>query len=322
MLFSKNTQAPAQTAKSQPLDLHPIVHVADSLSSYQKQLTVSEVHSLNELQEIETAFRTVLEENAALREKLDSFHELFRTVSESSGQFATVREDISRSVGQAQQQVTDLKGSATEVQEHFVGIQSTFDDFSMSVQNIKECMTRIIAIANQTTILALNASIEAARAGEQGRGFAVVAEEVKNLANQIKQLVSTVEGSIREVETGTEKMNENISTSQHALSQSLSNVDSTYQMFDRITDAAGGAESVQQQIRDVLDASEEKLSEVADSFQVTERQFQNVQEHIELANELGTTKSSLFEDMENLLSQIPPLARELEKEAVITGQPD
>ena len=43
-------------------------------------------------------------------------------------------------------------------------------------------------------MLALNASIEAARAGEQGRGFAVVANEVKNLAEEIKTLVSTVEG--------------------------------------------------------------------------------------------------------------------------------
>lgn len=41
-------------------------------------------------------------------------------------------------------------------------------------------------------MLVPNASIEAVRAGEQGKGFAVVAEEVKKLANAIKELVGTV----------------------------------------------------------------------------------------------------------------------------------
>lgn len=74
------------------------------------------------------------------------------------------------------------------MQDSFLEIQSTFTDFQTSVQKIKECMNQIISIANQTNMLALNASIEAARAGEQGKGFAVVAEEVKILQVQSKTL--------------------------------------------------------------------------------------------------------------------------------------
>ena len=60
------------------------------------------------------------------------------------------------------------------------------------VQHIEELTNTIIAIANQTSLLSLNASIEAARAGENGKGFAVVAEEVRKLAEQSHDAVGSI----------------------------------------------------------------------------------------------------------------------------------
>ena len=156
-------------------------------------------------------------------------------MNEASEQFVTVRDDISRTVGQAQDEVKILKNSSMEVETRFGEMGTTFTELQESVEQIKQRMSRIVSIADQTNILAINASIEAARAGEKGKGFAVVAMEVKKLADEIKDLAAEVDSGLKDVEKGTDKLSDSIDTSRQALGQSLDKVEETYKMFDKIT---------------------------------------------------------------------------------------
>lgn len=83
-------------------------------------------------------------------------------------------------------------------------------------------------------------------------------------------------------------------------------------MFDEIITAAGSAEVVQKQIKSTVYSSQERLREFKQLFADTEAQYNEVVGHIDKASELNTTKSSMFEDMDNMLAQIIPIIDELE----------
>ncbi len=311
-MFGKKKKEITAVQPSKTIDTHPISHVADSILEYQKQLAQREVESLDEMAEVQKAFELARQENGNLRDQMEELSVVFANVGQIATRFDSVKNQIGESVEVAQNRVNQLKNSSAEMQSSFGEIQNAFAGVQTSVQQIKDCMQQIISIANQTNMLALNASIEAARAGEQGRGFAVVATQVKNLAGEIKDLVGAVESSIADVEKGTTQLSANIEDSRATFGQNVEDVNEAYGVFDQIIEAADGAKSVQQEIEQVAASSEQKLEQVRNSFDSEEDKFGQVLAHIERANALGTTKSSMFEDMTNLVSQLKPMAEEIQ----------
>jgi len=312
MLFQKKNRKNKKEAPRKEKGLYPVLYVINVLKNYQKELVQKEVESLRELGLVGSSFNSVLGEADNFQQKLEDFEETFANITDVSGQFENVKEGITDSVLQAQKEIEWLKTNSQQVEGCFDQMENTFEDLKGSVEKIRQCMSSIVSIADQTNILAINASIEAARAGEKGKGFAVVATEVKKLADEIKFLAKDVDQGVYAVESGTNELNASIHTSRQALSHNMEMVDETRVMFDSITQAADGAIQVQTEISHVIDDSRRALHILRGFFDQIRTQYQGVVKHIRNASHLGTTKSTMFEDVDNLLSQIPPVIREEE----------
>lgn len=91
------------------------------------------------------------------------------------------------------------------VREKVQTIAQTILDLSNQTQQVGEITSVVNTLAQQSKMLALNASIEAAKAGEAGKGFAVVAIEVKNLAEQSEQSTAQVQKILEDIRVGAER---------------------------------------------------------------------------------------------------------------------
>lgn len=133
----------------------------------------------------------------------------------------------------------ELKNS-TEIQnELIVETASEVKSLSEAVDNIDEIIVSISDIADQTSLLSLNASIEAARAGEAGKGFAVVAEEVAELAKQSQNSTKEIAMILNDIKEKADKTTELMDSINKGMKLQSATVEETLKIFEDITKADG-----------------------------------------------------------------------------------
>ena len=101
-------------------------------------------------------------------------------------------------------QVTDTSTKCGDTANGASIAERELDALTQAIAQVGDIIESINEVADQTNLLALNATIEAARAGDLGKGFAVVAAEVKQLANQTKEMTQSIFETVSTVRSSSE----------------------------------------------------------------------------------------------------------------------
>ena len=191
-------------------------------------------------------------------------------------------------------------------------------ELSKEIERINQLTGGIVEIAEQTELLALNASIEAARAGEQGKGFAVVAGEISGLAQQSNGLASDIMEttiSIRKVtedalgclEKTVEFLEGTILSDYQNFMQVcgvyLDNSEEIEENMRKIDEAVDVLHSMTLEITDGVNEISESINESTEGISDVENQAKKIMEMVIDVYELSDQTKSSADDLRQIVDQ-------------------
>ncbi|HET6532244.1 MAG TPA: methyl-accepting chemotaxis protein [Actinoplanes sp.] len=196
-----------------------------------------------------------------------------QTVAAGAEEMGASIRDISQNAAEAAR----VGDSAVTIAERTNETVGKLGESSLEIGNVIKVIT---SIAEQTNLLALNATIEAARAGEAGKGFAVVASEVKDLAQETAKATEEISARVEAIQGDTRGAVEAIAQITHVISKIneyqtaiASAVEqqtaTTSEMNRSVTEAATGSGDIANNISGVAEATRAAAAGIAESQQAT-----------------------------------------------------
>lgn len=274
--------------------------------------------SLTQSKTIDNLNETVDQLSASVQEIAENATSLAMVVSETKDSSMEAEQKMNETVTVAESGKSDMEkvGEAMNViQSSINSLQESIDEVGTASSEINNIVSMIGEIADETNLLALNASIEAARAGDAGRGFAVVASEIGGLADDSNKSVQKIQGLIDQVtslvaetvEKAKQSVDE-ISSSSELVNQAVNTFDTIYDNIINANHVVNNMASSMSQVESVATNVAAITEEQAASAEVISGNAGNIAaESQNITNDsekVADTAKELADTSENLMTQI------------------
>ena len=298
--------------------LATIVETVDSMNSsvaeindVVEQLNTSSVETMDAMKEVSSGVNDTAE---AVQSQLEMTTEIQDNIDEVRGAadvIATNMGEAMQEIKEGSRSIDDLikyVGSSEEAGSKVVNDLEELNRHTDEMHNITELIN---SVADQTSLLALNASIEAARAGEAGKGFAVVADEITKLADQTSEATGNITGLIDNLSTKLKEVVESINKLMESNEEQNNCASGAYENFKKITESTNEVNERSQQLEESVQKLAKANASIVESVQTVSAVSEEVSAHAsetlvssekneEIVRSVKTLAESLSEDTKRL----------------------
>lgn len=229
--------------------------------------------------------------------KMSIIKTLAEQSSENTDAFRILIEQINASSNQGQALVQKLDDNSEITRREINEIAAQTEATHQASLEIQTAAEFIASIAEETNLLALNASIEAARAGEQGRGFAVVAEQIKKLAEQASSSAQNIDAVIKNLLSESDKTVECMNRVQEITQTENHEIKETHQLFitlgNDIAKASNEIHTISNNLTELSHAEKAIMAEIDSLTASTQETAASTEEITASSEELTSTAETL-----------------------------
>ncbi|PWU67563.1 methyl-accepting chemotaxis protein [Gracilibacillus dipsosauri] len=279
-----------------------LLDAATDLSAISEQTSASSEEVGNAMEEISRGTQEQANDLEDISYRVDLLSQAVQKMQGETTKVDTITTETEELSSNGQEIVSKLQKSNSEAVHASRAIAEDIQQLNQKVTKITSVMDTIEHIAEETNLLALNASIEAARAGEHGKGFSVVADEIRKLAEQSKDATHQVQQVVSTIVAETDKTVEAV----------RSNVQSSEGLNNDVEETEGIFVDLQQAVKEIVAAIGSVKTEMDQITNEVEKMNENIESVSSVSEETAASVEEITSSVDEQINAIANVAKSAE----------